>query len=183
MSPPVNYCRRLSIASLIDHFLRRVDVGRHGCQAMGQGTYCSHYFNTPSFMSNLINAMIANLLGWGFFPSQEKAVSSGINQFSWRQGGMSKAWQQALISTTIFAWAEFLPTENCHSGELCTGGLIVGLRGGATRGKHGILLHKLLLLPLYLSRPFLANSLSFCILTKPSQSGWTNPNARRANWP
>ena len=87
MSPPVNYCRRLSIASLIDHFLRRVDVGRHGCQAMGQGTYCSHYFNTPSFMSNLINAMIANLLGWGFFPSQEKAVSSGINQFSWRQGG------------------------------------------------------------------------------------------------
>ena len=77
------------------------------------------------------------------------------------KGGMSKAWQQALISTTIFAWAEFLPTENCHSGELCTGGLIVGLRGGAPRGKHGILLHNLLLLPLYLSRPFLANSLSF----------------------
>ena len=183
MSPPVNYCRRLSIASLIDHFLRRVDVGRHSGQAMGQGTYCSHYFNTPSFMSNLINAMIANLLGWGFFPSQGTAVAVESTSFRGGKGGMSKAWQQALISTTIFAWAEFLPTENCHSGELCTGGLIVGLRGGAPRGKHGILLHNLLLLPLYLSRPFLANSLSFCILTKPIQSGWTNPNATRPNWP
>ena len=173
MSPPVNYCRRLSIASLIDHFLRRVDVGRHGCQAMGQGTYCSHYFNTPSFMSNLINAMIANLLGWGFFPSQEKAVSSGINQFSWRQGGDEQSVAAGLDFHHNFSWAEFLPTENCHSGELCTGGLIVGLRGGggAPRGKHGILLHNLLLLPLYLSRPFLANSLFFLYLNQ-TKSKW-----------
>ena len=82
-------------------------------------------------MSNLINAMIANLLGWGFFPSQGTAVALESTSFRGGKGGMSKAWQQALISTTIFAWAEFLPTENCHSGELCTGGLIVGLRGGA----------------------------------------------------
>ena len=42
------------------------------------------------------------------------------------------AWQQALISTVTFLpEREFLPTENCHSGELCTGGLIVGCECGA----------------------------------------------------
>ena len=164
MSPPVNYCRRLSIASLIDHFLRRVDVGRHGCQAMRQGTYCSHYFNTPSFMSNLINAMIANLLGWGFFPSQGTAVALESTSFRGGKGGMSKAWQQALISTFLPV-REFLPTENCHSGELCTGGLIVGWECGAAW--HPAL--PLLLLPLYLYQPsFTAPfySLSFCLFSK-----------------
>ena len=114
-------------------------------------------------MSNLINAMIANLLGWGFFPSQGTAVALESTSFRGGKGGMSKAWQQALISTTIFAWAEFLPTENCHSGELCTGGLIVGRECGAAWHPA---LPSLLLLALYLSRSsFMPPLYSLCLFS------------------
>ena len=76
MSPPVNYRWRPSIARLMDHFLLVAGCrGRHGGQGRRQGTYCPHYFNTPSFMSNLINAMIANLLGWGFSGERQQLTS------------------------------------------------------------------------------------------------------------
>ena len=63
------------------------------------------------------------------------------------------AWQQALISTfTFLPEREFLPAENCHSGELCTGGLIVGCECGAA-WHPALPLLLLLLLALHLSRP------------------------------